>query len=227
MNHRCEHLRTRAMEHGEGSEEYAAWVFHCRHCSDCQSELFILETLREDAEGEKVHLPREKVAQLAMMAQARYGKRHKHRAGKVIWGAIWKVSALAVMIALLLRVVPLEWGRGTLGNSGQAMGAWDKATPKSASSKTAPSIAARMVTTVFDGKAWDDASDMGGMMVLSPGEASYERHLAVSYDEDRAVDLTELLPGQAFDKRIFETGRRIEHQREELNELIDHDLTGY
>ena len=60
------------MEHGEGSEEYKAWVRHCRHCSDCQSELFILETLREDAEGERVHLPREKVAQLAMMARSRW-----------------------------------------------------------------------------------------------------------------------------------------------------------
>lgn len=226
MNHRCEHLRTRAMEHGEGSEEYAAWVFHCRHCSDCQSELFILETLREDAEGEKVHLPREKVAQLAMMAQARYGKRRKHRAGRMIWGLVWKVSALAAMITLLLRVVPLEWGKNTLENSGNAMGALMKSMPKSAPPKTVPAVASKAVKTAFDGMRWD-VSDMGGMMVLSPGEVSYERQMITANDEAAAMDLTELLPGQAFDKRIFETSKKIERQREELNELIDHDLTGY
>ena len=64
-------------------------------------------------------------------------------------------------------------------------------------------------------------------MVLSPGEVSYERQMITANDEVAAMDLTELLPGQAFDKRIFETSKKIERQREELNELIDHDLTGY
>ena len=89
------------MEHGEGSEEYAAWVRHCRHCSDCRSELFILETLREDAEDEKVHLPREKVAQLAMMARARYGKRRKNRVLRTVWGFVWKTAALAAIVSML------------------------------------------------------------------------------------------------------------------------------
>ena len=108
MNRKCDQLRTRAMEHGEGSEEYAAWVLHCRHCSECRSELFILETLREDAEDEKVHLPREKVAQLAMMARARYGKRRKNRVLRTVWGFVWKTAALAAMVVVLLQILPLE-----------------------------------------------------------------------------------------------------------------------
>ena len=99
------------MEHGEGSEEYTAWVLHCRHCSECRSELFILETLREDAEDEKVHLPREKVAQLAMMARARYGKRRNYRVLRMVWGFMWKTAALAAMVILLLNILPLRNGR--------------------------------------------------------------------------------------------------------------------
>ena len=221
MNHRCEHLRNRAMEHGEGSEEYMAWAFHCRHCSDCQSELFILETLREDAEGEKVHLPREKVAQLAMMAKARYGKRRKHRAGRMIWGFVWKVSALTAMIALLLRVVPLEQERNSFESSGQTFGVFSKTLQK-----VSPIVAKKAMQSSFDGRGQDRAG-MGGMMVLGPGEASYTNSIAAANDVSPIMDLTEVLPAQAFDKRILETGKKIERQREELNELIDHDLTGY
>ena len=209
MNHRCEHLRNRAMARGEGTEEYAAWVFHCRHCPDCQSELFILETLREDAEGEKVHLPREKVAQLAMMAKARYGKRRKYRVLKAIWGVVWKVSTLAAMIAFLLRIVPLEAGRRTLESPRPAMD-----TP-----------VARVAASEFD-KALSAGADASAVMALSPGEATYERRMVAACGDD-PMDFASLLPEQAFDKRILETGKKIQRQREELNELIDHDLTGY
>ena len=213
MNHKCDQLRTRAMEHGEGSEEYAAWVLHCRHCSECRSELFILETLREDAEDEKVHLPREKVAQLAMMARARYGKRRKHRVLRTVWGFVWKTAALAAMVVVLLQILPLERHQQVLESPRMASQPYEKRASFARSADV-------------EHKTFVANPDMNGFMALSPGEASYE-HRAEIAEGGSFMDMPVLLPCQAFDNRIREAGLRIARQREELNDLIDHDLTGY
>ncbi len=213
MNRKCDHLRTRAMEHGEGSEEYAAWVLHCRHCSECRSELFILETLREDAEDEKVHLPREKVAQLAMMARARYGKRRKSRVLRTVWGFVWKTAALAAMVVVLLQVLPLERHHQVLESPRMSMHPYVKRAPLARSAES-------------DAQAFAANPDMNGFMPLSPGEASYEHRMEAA-EGGSFMDMPVLLPSQAFDNRIREAALRIARQREELNELIDHDLTGY
>ena len=202
------------MEHGEGSEEYAAWVRHCRHCSDCRSELFILETLREDAEDEKVHLPREKVAQLAMMARARYGKRRKNRVLRTVWGFVWKTAALAAMVVVLLQILPLErHHQQVLESPRMSMHPYVKRAPLARSAES-------------DAQAFAANPDMNGFMPLSPGEASYEHRMEAA-EGGSFMDMPVLLPSQAFDNRIRKASLRIARQREELNELIDHDLTGY
>ena len=202
------------MEHGEGSEEYAAWVRHCRHCSDCRSELFILETLREDAEDEKVHLPREKVAQLAMMARARYGKRRKNRVLRTVWGFVWKTAALAAMVVVLLQILPLErHHQQVLESPRMSMHPYVK---RATLDRPAES----------DAQAFAANADMNGFMPLSPGEASYEHRMEVA-EGGSFMDMSVLLPSQAFDNRIRKASLRIARQREELNDLIDHDLTGY
>ena len=202
------------MEHGEGSEEYAAWVRHCRHCSDCRSELFILETLREDAEDEKVHLPREKVAQLAMMARARYGKRRKNRVLRTVWGFVWKTAALAAMVVVLLQILPLErHHQQVLESPRMSMHPYVKrATLDRPAESDAQALAAN--------------ADINGFMPLSPGEASYEHRMEAA-EGGSFMDMPVLLPSQAFDNRIRKASLRIARQREELNDLIDHDLTGY
>ncbi|MBR5025082.1 MAG: hypothetical protein IKX48_08440 [Victivallales bacterium] len=201
------------MEHGEGSEEYTAWVLHCRHCSECRSELFILETLREDAEDEKVHLPREKVAQLAMMARARYGKRRNYRVLRMVWGFMWKTAALAAMVILLLNILPFERHHHMVESPRMAIHPYGSRTQM-----------ARRAETNF--QALSANSDMNGLMSLSPGEASYEHRLEL-IEGGEFMDMTALLPSQAFDNRIREAGLRIARQRDVLNDLIDHDLTGY
>ena len=202
------------MEHGEGSEEYAAWVRHCRHCSDCRSELFILETLREDAEDEKVHLPREKVAQLAMMARARYGKRRKNRVLRTVWGFVWKTAALAAMVVVLLQILPLErHHQQVLESPRMSMHPYVK---RATLDRPAES----------DAQAFAANADMNGFMPLSPGEASYEHRMEAA-EGGSFMDMPVLLPSQAFDNRIRKAALRIARQREELNDLIDHDLTGY
>lgn len=201
------------MEHGEGSEEYAAWVLHCRHCSECRSELFILETLREDAEDEKVHLPREKVAQLAMMARARYGKRRKNRVLRTVWGFVWKTAALAAMVVVLLQILPLERHQQVLESPRMSMHPYVKRAPLARSAES-------------DAQVFSANADMNGFMPLSPGEASYEHRMEAA-EGGSFMDMPVLLPSQAFDNRIREAALRIARQREELNDLIDHDLTGY
>jgi hypothetical protein len=69
-------------------------------------------------------------------------------------------------------------------------------------------------------------TDMNGFMALSPGEATYESRVEAA-EGDEFRDMAVLLPSQAFDNRIREIRRRIKQQREELNDLIDYDLTGY
>jgi len=213
MNRKCEQLRTRAMEHGEGSEEYAAWVHHCRHCSDCRSELFILETLREDAEGARVRLPREKVAQMAMMARARYGKRRNYRVLRMVWGFVWKTAALAAMVILLLNILPFERHHHMVESPRMAAHPYGSRTQ-----------AARAAQADF--QTLSANTDMNGFMALSPGEATYESRVEAA-EGDEFRDMAVLLPSQAFDNRIREIRRRIKQQREELNDLIDYDLTGY
>jgi hypothetical protein len=202
------------MEHGEGSEEYAAWVRHCRHCSACRSELFILETLREAAEDETVQLPREKVAQLAMMARARYGKRRKNRVLRTVWGFVWKTAALAAMVVVLLQILPLErHHQQVLESPRMSMHPYVKrATLDRPAESDAQTFAAN--------------ADMNGFMPLSPGEASYEHRMEAA-EGGSFMDMPVLLPSQAFDNRIRKASIRIARQREELNDLIDHDLTGY
>ena len=212
MNRKCDQLRTRAMEHGEGSEEYKAWVRHCRHCSDCQSELFILETLREDAEGERVHLPREKVAQMAMMARSRYGKRR--RVLRMVWGFVWKTAALAAMVVLLLNILPFERHHQLVMESPRlAAHPYGRRTQMARTAET-------------DYQALSVNADMSGFMPMSPGEASYEHRMEAA-EGGMFMDMTMLLPCHAFDQRIREARLRIAHQREELNDLIDHDIRGY
>ena len=213
MNRKCEQLRTRAMEHGEGSEEYMAWVRHCRHCSDCRSELFILETLREDAEGERVRLPREKVAQMAMMARARYGKRRNYRVLRMVWGFVWKTAALAAMVILLLNILPFERHHHMVESPRMAVHPYGSRTQ-----------AARAAQADF--QTLSANTDMNGFMALSPGEATYESRVEAA-EGGEFRDMAVLLPSQAFDNRIREVRRRIKQQREELNDLIDYDLTGY
>ncbi|MBR6076521.1 MAG: hypothetical protein IKP87_14560, partial [Victivallales bacterium] len=69
-------------------------------------------------------------------------------------------------------------------------------------------------------------ADMNGFMPLSPGEASYEQRMEAA-EGGSFMDMPVLLPSQAFDNRIRKASLRIARQREELNDLIDHDLTGY
>ena len=69
-------------------------------------------------------------------------------------------------------------------------------------------------------------SDMNAFMTLSPGEASYESR-AEAAEGGEFRDMAVLLPSSAFDNRIREVRLRVKQQREELNDLIDYDLTGY
>ena len=172
-----------------------------------------METLREDAEDEKVHLPREKVAQLAMMARARYGKRRKHRVLRTVWGFVWKTAALAAMVVVLLQVLPLERHQQVLESPRMSMHPYVKSSQLARSAES-------------NAQAFSVNPDTNGFMPLSPGEASYEHRMEAA-EGGSFMDMPVLLPSQAFDNRIREAALRIARQREELNELIDHDLTGY
>ena len=77
-----------------------------------------------------------------------------------------------------------------------------------------------------DAQAFAANADMNGFMPLSPGEASYEHRMEAA-EGGSFMDMPVLLPSQAFDNRIRKASLRIARQREELNDLIDHDLTGY
>ena len=75
-----------------------------------------------------------------------------------------------------------------------------------------------------------------GLSGMSPFISAFAENACASDSAERAngarftygcMDMPVLLTSQAFDNRIREAALRIARQREELNELIDHDLTGY
>lgn len=200
------------MSHGEDSEDYSAWVRHCRRCPDCRSELFILEALREDAEGKRVHLPRESVAKLSAIAQARYGGRRRRRPLRLLWGFTWKVSALAAMVVFLLHVVPMDFGH-------------DPVAPVAPRESASPSLA-RVVESEFTGLGAMESE----VVALSPGEYSYQHRMAASHGTEMDLGMSEwmdILPGQSFERQIRDSRRRVSVQRQRMEDLIDCDLRGY
>lgn len=64
MGTKCKQLRRIAIEHGMNSPEAREWRLHSKHCEKCRMEIFILDSLKNQAEEQSAHLGRNEVEQL-------------------------------------------------------------------------------------------------------------------------------------------------------------------
>lgn len=109
MSHNCDHIRQRALKHGEGSLEYDLWIRHSRHCPECRNELYIQELLKGDArEACAAHLSRNDMSRLLQLADEQYrgGRRRKRRyfMQTLYWGG--RVAVFGALLFLLYGLLP-------------------------------------------------------------------------------------------------------------------------
>ena len=111
MSHNCDHIRQRALKHGEGSLEYDLWIRHSRHCPECRNELYILELLKGNARDTRAaHLSRSDMSRLLQLADEQYrgGRRSKLRffMQMLSWGG--RVALFGALLFLLYGLLPQE-----------------------------------------------------------------------------------------------------------------------
>ena len=109
MSHDCDHIRQRALKHGEGSVEYDLWIRHSRHCPECRNELYIQELLKGDGrEKGGAHLSRGDMSRLLQLADERYrgGRRQKSRffLRVLYWGG--RVAVFVALLFILYGLIP-------------------------------------------------------------------------------------------------------------------------
>ncbi len=86
MRSRCDRLREEALTHGSDSPSSRVWRIHARSCPKCRTEIFVLETLEDQALSERRHLGRKEVAELLAEARRQHGARPGRRfAGGLAW----------------------------------------------------------------------------------------------------------------------------------------------
>ena len=64
MRSRCKEIREQALDRGFNGVEALSWRIHSRSCPDCRTELYLLETLQQQAADRRYHLGRNEVAEL-------------------------------------------------------------------------------------------------------------------------------------------------------------------
>lgn len=197
MKRRCNKLREKAVRNGLESRAGAAWRIHARSCKDCQTELFVLETLEKQAESQRRHLPRREVALLIEAARQAHTARRR-RGWESAWSWSWRLALLGVMAVLLTRV--------------QFGDAKRRSANESAANEAV--MLARMP---------DEAS--GNYGVSMPAlSAIHERAVNRLVRPGGAIYLPAVLPGRSVDRRIRRIRRHIDFRRNTLLEMIDRDL---
>jgi len=94
------------------SPQADAWRTHCKSCPDCQTEQFLLDTLRRQAQTERQHLGRRELAELLTAARQCHERR---RQGAPVRAWAWRAASLC-----LLATITWYAGRSLSGRPGGA-----------------------------------------------------------------------------------------------------------
>lgn len=208
MSHKkCDILREKAMQAGRNSAEAAAWRRHARQCRDCATEIDLLEILQEQADTERLHLPRQSSAMLVAMVRQQYQQRPRPSVWSRIWPYFWKPAVLAALVMALVQVIPPQWS--------------DDPERQAVSRKTEANLdqAAPPAFAVYSEGCY--------FLPLNHGSQELEKAVLAATSPAEAVCLPEVLPGRGVDRAIRELRRNIEEQSRQLEELIDRDLSVY
>ncbi len=85
MSRRCDKLRESALNDGMASPAARLWRSHARSCSDCRTELFVLDTLQRQALEQRQHIGRRETAMLLQTAQHQFESKHYSRKALFAW----------------------------------------------------------------------------------------------------------------------------------------------
>lgn len=231
MRHDCDHLRRRALEHGEGTPEYDVWVRHSRHCAECSSELYIQGMLQSsDVRGTGSHLSSEDVSRLVQLADERYrgGRRRHARLLRGVFGIGWRVACVG-LLAHGLAMYFAGWSKDKepvqqvqLAQANRPA-LQDSAAPSSSSSSQ---LAASLPLASPEDPAHElmmneqlAMSDEGGMSDWLVEQENLDT--AREYGQK-----PEVLSGWSYERSIQNCRQRIKCQRDRLYESLERDSMG-
>lgn len=208
----CERMRLRALRDGEGSPADRTWRRHAEHCPECRASLHILELLSAESEStsyKSYKLNPEDASHLVEVARKRFQVPYRRRVVRSLMSASWKVAIKVAIIVALLAVIgallPGEWlmERGVTWFAGAAG------------------------HSIVSSEGSDSIGSGYYFIPLNSGEREMERAVASASSPFEAACMPEVIPGQSVDRAIRNIRKEISDSIEELNCLIDHDLTGY
>lgn len=211
MSRKCDVLREKAMREGEGSAAEAAWKRHSRECPDCETEIFVLETLKHQAENERMHLPRKDMAMLLGVVRQQYRQPREKRSGFfcTAWQLSWKAAAMALLVFSLLQIIPGEWATDVARDE------------VSASSSAADEL-------LNDQGALLASAESGNYFVpLSSGVSELELAVLSASSPKDAASLPEVLPGQSIDRAIRQARQAVAKQRGSFMAQIERDMRAF
>jgi hypothetical protein len=200
MSQSCDKLREEAMRQGEGSAAEYAWIRHSRTCKNCQTELFVLETLRRQAANDRMHLPRKQIDMLMQTARQQYQPRKRPSFLSVAWGVTWKLAILAACAFVLIEFIPQKWAS-----------------------------ASELQKIYIAHQSLPEPTEAGNyfLPVHPVGSRELEQAVICANTPQEACAMPELLPGQSVDRAIRELRSQVDLRRTAVLEQIDHDLTRF
>ena len=99
MRNRCQKLRDEALAHGLDKKAGEIWKIHSRTCTECRTELFILESLEQQERDDRQHLASGEIAILLEAVEENSYKKHpkSNKTFKTVinWGS--KIAAIFVI----------------------------------------------------------------------------------------------------------------------------------
>jgi len=115
MRTRCEELRERALSDGLDSKSALSWRVHARACSDCRTELRILETLECQARRDRTHLGRN---EMSVLLQSVAKQHPPARPAAVAW--TWSLRFACAALVCLVAAGFFVNDQGATGGAGRA-----------------------------------------------------------------------------------------------------------
>ncbi len=188
-----------AMRDGQGSQADLRWRVHARQCPECQATLRLMDLLDQPPAAVAPEPP----LRLVAAARRRFSQEHRRVERISLYQRLLWIGGIAAAVALVFTfLMPMEWLRT------QGLHTLSRASGDS----------------VVSEEAFDPA--MGSGFLPLPGETEEETtgHMLTPAE---AAAMPDVLPGMGMDRAIRGARQEIHRQMDELNELIDHDLTSY
>lgn len=194
MKRRCRTLRERALQAGAESPELAHWRIHARSCPECQTELYLVETLWRQSETQRQHLGRREVAELFAAARA---CRQNSKGSGLLRGVLGAAASLCLLLATSWHLTRVDRVR-SIAESGSV----------------------HLLGLVADAAGGNYAIPL---QPASPEHEQVMRQVAAG-SSGTPMPLPAALPGFLLRERLMGIREDLEFRRQELLDLQEQDL---